>query len=223
MIQIEQLLFRYPRSPFVLRIKELTIADGEKVAFVGPSGSGKTTLLNLISGITVPQQGHVRVDDFSISGKSDSQRRDFRISHIGFVFQQFELLSYLNLLDNILLPYRINRALELNAAVRERARELTAKLGIADKSLRYPRQLSQGEQQRTALCRAVIARPKLILADEPTGNLDEENKQIALDLLFQQSAEHRATLVVVTHDLGILSGFNRVIDFREFRSAEDAA
>lgn len=222
MIQIRDLLFRYPRSPFVLRIEELTVAAGEKVAFVGPSGSGKTTLLNLISGINVPEQGSVTVSDFPMSQKGDAERRGFRIATIGFVFQQFELLPYLKLLDNVLLPYRINQALVMDAAVRQRAISLTEQVGIADKIHRYPSQLSQGEQQRTALCRAVIAQPKLILADEPTGNLDDDNKRLALELLFQQTSEHNATLVVVTHDVGILSGFDRVVDFRGFRAREAA-
>ncbi|MBX3419321.1 MAG: ABC transporter ATP-binding protein [Pirellulaceae bacterium] len=222
MIQIRDLLFRYPRSPFVLRIEEMTVAAGEKIAFVGPSGSGKTTLLNLISGINVPEQGSVAVADFPINQKGDAERRSFRIATIGFVFQQFELLPYLNLLENVLLPYRINQALTMGPMVRQRALALAEQVGIADKIHRFPSQLSQGEQQRTALCRAVIAEPKLILADEPTGNLDDENKRLALELLFEQSREHNATLVVVTHDMGILSGFDRVVDFRGFRAREVA-
>jgi putative ABC transport system ATP-binding protein len=222
MIQIRNLFFRYPRSQFVLAIDSLDVAPGEKVAFVGPSGSGKTTLLNLICGISVPAQGTIRVADAEVSSLSDHERRNFRISKIGLVFQQFELLPYLNVVDNILLPYRINRSLQLTAQVRSRAQNLVDRLGIGDKCLRLPRQLSQGEQQRTALCRALIAQPKLILADEPTGNLDDENKTLALQLLCEKSQEQNAALVVVTHDTGILGDFDRVVDFRQFRRREVA-
>ncbi len=222
MIQIRNLFFRYPRSQFVLAIDSLDVAPGEKVAFVGPSGSGKTTLLNLICGISVPSQGTIQVADANVTSLSDNERRNFRISNIGLVFQQFELLPYLNVVDNILLPYRINHSLQLTAQVRSRAQTLLERVGMGDKCLRLPRQLSQGEQQRTALCRALINEPKLILADEPTGNLDDENKTRALQLLCEKSHEHNAALVVVTHDSGILRDFDRVVDFRHFRRQEVA-
>jgi putative ABC transport system ATP-binding protein len=217
MITIENLRFNYPRSNFELRIADLTVGAGEKVAFIGPSGSGKTTLLNLIAGIYKPQTGSCSVNGQPVDRLADRERRDFRISKIGMVFQQFELLEYLNTEDNILLPYLINKSLQLNNETRQRARELAAQMGIGDKLKRYPHQLSQGEQQRVAICRALINGPSLILADEPTGNLDPANKRKILDLLFQQSESQGQTLVVVTHDLGILDGFDRTIDFEKFR------
>jgi putative ABC transport system ATP-binding protein len=222
MITIENLRFNYPRSNFELRIADLTVGAGEKVAFIGPSGSGKTTLLNLIAGIYKPQTGSCSVNGQPVDRLADRERRDFRISKIGMVFQQFELLEYLNTEDNILLPYLINKSLQLNNETRQRARELAAQMGIGDKLKRYPHQLSQGEQQRVAICRALINGPSLILADEPTGNLDPANKRKILDLLFQQSESQGQTLVVVTHDLGILDGFDRTIDFEKFRVESSA-
>jgi putative ABC transport system ATP-binding protein len=217
MIQIQDLKFRYPGSDFELLVDFLEIAAGEKVAFVGPSGSGKTTLLNLISGIEVPERGDLKIGEKTVSGLTDGQRRNFRVANIGMVFQQFELIEYLTAMDNILAPYWINRSLELTAAVRQSAYTLAQTVGIADKLHRRPAKLSQGEQQRVAICRALISRPKLILADEPTGNLDPENKSRILDILFEQSVSNSQTLLVVTHDMGILAGFDRTIDFAQFR------
>ena len=217
MIEIQHIKFRYPRSEFELVVNELSIAKGEKVAVVGPSGSGKTTLLNLISGISVPNSGMIRINDDTISEMSDSRRRDFRIANIGMVFQQFELVEYLKTLDNILLPFLINRTLQNRSNNRGQAKELAQQVGLGDKLGRYPGKLSQGEQQRVAICRALITQPQLILADEPTGNLDPKNKQTILDILFQQCNTNGQTLIVVTHDMNILDGFDRVIDFEQFR------
>ena len=194
------------------------MAAGEKVAVIGPSGSGKTTLLNLIAGILVPQQGSVNVGDARVNALPDDGRRDFRITTIGFVFQDFELLDYLNVLDNILHPYRITRALKLHSGVRDRAMNLAAQMGIGDKLKRRADDLSQGEKQRAAICRALLPNPGLILADEATGNLDPENKTGILDLLFDSVSAHDATLLAVTHDHELLPRFDRVIDFQSFRA-----
>lgn len=217
MIEIEQLCFRYPTSGFKLVIDGLQIGSGEKVAIVGPSGSGKTTLLNLMAGITAPDSGRISIFEDEVSRLSDSRRRDFRISNIGMVFQQFELVEYLNSLDNILIPFFINSTLELNREVRDRAEKLAASMGLQDKLQRPPGKLSQGEQQRVAICRALITEPKLILADEPTGNLDPANKTLILDILFDQVDRNGQTLVLVTHDMSLLQGFDRTIDFAKFR------
>ncbi len=196
----------------------MSVEQGEKVAVIGPSGSGKTTLLNLIAGINRPQQGSVTVADQVVSACSDAKRRDFRITNIGFVFQDFELLDYLNVLDNILHPYRITRALKLTQSVEQRAIKLAAGLDIGDKLKRFTGELSQGEKQRTAICRALLPEPRLILADEATGNLDPRNKGKILDLLFENVDSHDATLLAVTHDHELLSRFDRVIDFLDFRN-----
>jgi len=206
MIEIEKLQFRYPRSDFQLQIENLKIGQSEKIAVVGPSGSGKTTLLNLIAGIVTPVSGLIRVGDQMIAGANeamnDAQRRDFRAAKIGMVFQRFELIEYLNVLDNVLLPFSINQSLaeqrSRKAAV-EQATKLVDGVGLASKLRRRPNQLSQGEQQRVAICRALVTNPQLILADEPTGNLDPKNKRMILDLLLAQSTQRNQTLIVVTH------------------------
>ena len=219
MIEIDALEFAYPDAGFHLRIPGFSITKGEKVAVIGPSGSGKTTLLNLVAGILVPGQGRVHCAGTEVSALADAARRDFRISTIGFVFQDFELLDYLNVLDNILHPYRITRALRLTAGVRARAESLAGQLGIADKLRRGVEQLSQGEKQRVAICRALLPGPQLVLADEATGNLDPHNKGHILELLFEAVAMHEATLLAVTHDHELLPQFDRVVDFNDFRVA----
>jgi putative ABC transport system ATP-binding protein len=223
MIRIENLGFSYSGGDFQLRMPGLSIDAGESLAIVGPSGSGKTTLLNLIAGILEPERGHVTVDDTNISGLDDAARREFRVGRMGLVFQEFELLEYLSVLDNILLPYRITGALTLDAGVRERARRLAADVGIDDKLDRFPDQLSQGERQRVAICRAVIVEPPVLLADEPTGNLDPANKGRVLDILFACARANDATLVAVTHDQELVPRFDRVVDFTDFLTTEAAA
>ncbi len=218
MIAVQHLRFRYPRSDFELRVDNLEIPAGEKVAIVGPSGCGKTTLLNLVCGISVPDAGFISVLNSKISGLSDSDRRDFRISKIGMVFQQFELVDYLNASDNIRLPFLINRSLNAQDTISERTLELARRMGLESKLRRFPGQLSQGEQQRVAICRALVTNPGLVLADEPTGNLDPDNKDRILQLMFDVCDEDDRTLVVVTHDVNRLSGFDRVIDFEKFRN-----
>ncbi len=222
MINIDSLEFRYRAGEFRLRVPTLAVATGEKVAVIGPSGSGKTTLLNLISGIFTPQTGRVSVNGVEVSALNDAQRRDFRVTSIGFVFQDFELLDYLHVLDNILHPYRITQALKLDKAVRQRAVELAEAMGIGDNLKRFANDLSQGEKQRAAICRALLPQPKLILADEATGNLDPDNKTLIMDLLFENVVKHDATLLAVTHDYDLLKRFDRVIDFKQFRQREAA-
>ena len=219
MIIISNLEFKYPKGDFRLRIPEFQVAASEKVAVVGPSGSGKTTLLNLIAGILISTNGIVKVENTTMNELADDRRRDFRISNVGFVFQDFELLDYLSVLDNILHPYRITKALSLNKTVRQRAVDTADALGIGDMLKRYPEDLSKGEKQRVAICRAILSKPKLILADEPTGNLDPDNKTKILDLLFHSVEEHKATLLAVTHDYELLKRFDRVIDFKDFETS----
>lgn len=217
MIQIRNLQFIYPDG-FGLKIPEFQLKTGEKVAVIGPSGSGKTTLLNLISGVLIPTSGTVEAAGQTVSHLSDRERRGFRISRIGFVFQDFELLDYLNVIDNVLITYRINDALKLDSQVRQRAVELLQSMGLGNKQKRSIYTLSQGERQRVAICRALLSKPELILADEATGNLDPENKQHILDLLFDAVNAHGATLLAVTHDHDLLPRFDRVVDFNDFRN-----
>ncbi len=221
-IAIERLAFQYAEGDFHLHIPELQIAAGTKAALIGPSGSGKTTLINLLAGIVPAGSGQIRVHGASLDRFDDAERRRFRIANIGFVFQDFALLDYLTILDNILHPYRINRALDLTPRAREHAVHLAAAMGIADKLKRHVRHLSQGEKQRAAICRALVTRPPLLLADEPTGNLDPANKSHILQHLFRYVEESGATLVAVTHDHGLLGGFDRVVDFQAFERPQRA-
>jgi len=220
LITIEGLTFRYPQGDFNLHIPELEIDAGAKVAVIGPSGSGKTTLINLLAGIVPAVGGHVTVKGVTLNQLDDAERRRFRIANIGFVFQDFALLDYLTILDNILHPYRINGALTLTAEVRDHAAHLAATMGIADKLDRYVHHLSHGEKQRAAICRALVTGPPLILADEPTGNLDPANKTHILQHLFHHVEVTGATLLAVTHDHGLLDQFDRVVNFQDFDRPE---
>ncbi len=217
-IGIDQLGFEYPRQTFRLHIPELSVASGERVAFVGPSGSGKTTLLRLLAGIYLPSAGHLTLGDTAIPELDDAARRRFRITRIGFVFQDFHLIDYLDVEENIRLPYRIHPALKWTSDVARRSEALAEATGIADKRRRRVDELSQGEQQRVAICRALLPEPGLVLADEPTGNLDPANKERILEILFRETRQHGATLVMVTHDRDLLSGFPQVIDFQNFQT-----
>ena len=216
-IELREVLFRYRGGDFELRIPGLAIRSGERVAVIGPSGSGKTTLLHLIAGIATPECGRVRTAGADLSSLDDASRRDFRIRNLGLVFQEFELLDYLSVLDNVLLPFRINPALRLDAAVRARAEALARRVGIGDELARPAGRLSHGEKQRVAVCRALVARPGLLLADEPTGNLDPVNKERVLDILEEYAREHGATLLTVTHDHELLPRFGRVVDFKSLQ------
>ncbi len=222
MVEVEDISFGFGTSGFRLRVPRISLDEGERLAIVGPSGSGKTTLLNLIAGILVPESGRIAVDGIEVTTLGDTARRRFRAGHIGFVFQDFALLDYLPARQNILYPYRITPALKLEAEVRDRADALAAACGIGDKLDRHPTELSQGEQQRVAICRALVTRPKLILSDEATGNLDPDSKVRILDLLFEQASEAGAAVLAVTHDHELLPRFERVLDFAQFRQGAAA-
>lgn len=216
MLSLADINFQYPAGGFRLSVPQLLVAAGESLAVIGPSGSGKTTLLNLIGGILRPDAGVVVFDGTELASLDDRALRNLRLTRFGLVFQEFELLEYLNVLDNVVLPFRLGGALSLTADVRDNALQLLDQLGIAAKRESYPQALSQGERQRVALCRALIAKPALILADEPTGNLDPANKSLAMDFLFDYVIANNAALITVTHDQQVVSRFDRVIDFQQF-------
>jgi ABC-type lipoprotein export system ATPase subunit len=215
-IRISDLEFHFARSDFQLTVPSLRVAAAQRLAIIGPSGSGKTTLLHLIAGILSPARGTIRVHDREINALGDAERRAFRIARIGLVFQSFELVSYLNVFENVVLPYRLNSALKLTPAVARRAEQLARETGLEHRLSYLPHRLSQGEKQRVAICRAMLPEPPLLLADEPTGNLDPSSKQRIVDLLFQQVERTGATLLMVTHDTEIAARFPRVINCRDF-------
>ncbi len=215
MISLKNISFQYPNSDFHLEFGELAFQSGSKTAVIGPSGFGKTTLLNLISGIYTPQKGSVAVNGKTINRMTDSERRTFRLTNIGFIFQDFKLLDYLKVIDNILLSFRINKAQILNKTIRMRAKEIASLLDIEDKLNKYPNKLSQGERQRVAICRALLNDPSIILADEPTGNLDPENKQKIMRILFDYVKDRDSSLITVTHDHELLKDFDRIVNFKE--------
>ncbi len=222
-VLLRDLRFRRRDGDFELRIPALTVEAGERVAVIGPSGSGKTTLLQLVAGIHVPEEGRVETAGAVLTSLDDGARRAFRIRNVGLVFQEFELLDYLSVLDNVLLPYRLNPAQRLDASARARAEALLRRVGLGDEIHRLAPRLSHGERQRAAVCRALVTEPPLLLADEPTGNLDPANRDRVLDILCDVASETGATLLTVTHDHEVLHRFGRVIDFRSLRPGREAA
>lgn len=215
MVSIRQLRFQYPGSSFSLQVDQLHLPVGQATAVVGPSGCGKTTFLHLLAGIHRATSGSIRIGDTDVTQLSEAHRRVFRLSQIGFVFQNFELIDYLNVLDNVLLPCRVGTAVKLNSTTRDRAAALLQQAGLADFSKRNVTQLSQGERQRVALCRALLVEPSLLLADEPTGNLDPETSEQVLNLLFEFIRQNQTTFVMVTHDHSLLHRFDQTVDFRQ--------
>lgn len=223
MIRIDDLEFGYGNQGFRLEIPSLSIGAGEKVALLGRSGSGKSTLLQLISGVALPSHGSIRVHQTVVNRLNDSQRRKFRISHIGFVFQEFELIEHLTVYDNIRLPFLIHRSMPWNGGAKSDLQTMVAWCGMERLLSRYPHELSQGERQRVAVCRALITRPQLILADEPTGSLDVKTGSDVMQLLLDQAVKLSATLLMVTHDLSLANRLDRTIQMEELHSASQVA
>ena len=190
-------------------VEQLKIAAGERVAIIGPSGCGKTTLLSAISGILVPTAGTVTVGETDIARLGEKARRAFRCDRIGLVFQEFELLEHLDIRENAFLP-RWLAGREATEEDQVRLKERAERCGIGDLLHRKPHALSQGERQRAAVCRALMTSPPLILADEPTGSLDQGSGEAVLDLLFEEAQLTGSTVIVVTHDRSLLSRFDAV-------------
>jgi len=202
----------------VLHPVQLDIQRGEFAAVMGPSGSGKSTLLGLIAGLDSPSSGEIQVNGQAITGMNEDQLARFRSDTIGFVFQSFQLIPSLTALENVQVPLEIRG--ETGAA--KRAKELLSQVGLEARSHHYPVQLSGGEQQRVAVARAFACRPLVLLADEPTGNLDSATGALIIKLLQQLHEEEGTTLVLVTHDPEIAAAAKRVIKLRDGRVVEDA-
>lgn len=194
-----------------LRGIDMTVREGEFVAIMGPSGCGKSTLLHLLGGLLRPTRGRIFIEGVDISSISDAERTDIRREKVGFVFQRFNLLPTLTARDNIELAKQI-RGNGLNG---QDAGEILRLLGLEGKMFHKPTELSGGEQQRVAIARAIINRPKILLADEPTGNLDSDNSQMVLDMLQELNLRYRQTILMITHDPEVASNAGRIIEMRD--------
>ena len=197
----------------VLDNVSLTVAQSEFLVVEGSSGSGKTTLLSLLSGLDKPTSGQVFLQKRDITNKSEDDLAQLRKDMIGFVFQSFHLIPSLTAIENIMFPAELKR----DPAAREKAKILLQRMGLDKRSGNYPHQLSGGEMQRVAMCRALINNPQIIFADEPTGNLDSENGRAILDLLLEYQKESRTTLVLVTHSIEIAKMADRMIFLQDGR------
>jgi putative ABC transport system ATP-binding protein len=195
------------RSLTVLHNVNLSIPEGEFVAILGPSGSGKTTLLGLLAGLDTPSSGRVEIAGTDLSALSEDERARFRRDAVGFVFQSFQLIPSLTAQENVQIPLELKG----EAGAAERARDLLGRVGLGDRLDHYPMQLSGGEQQRVALARAFVHSPRVLFADEPTGNLDVATGRAIVELMEGLNREAGTTLVLVTHDLDLAARARRVI------------
>lgn len=201
----------------ILRGISLSIPAGQFVAIVGASGSGKSTLLGLLAGLDTPSSGEIWLDGTPIHNLAEAQLAAVRGRKIGFVFQSYQLISTLTALENVLLPFELN----VEGHGLKQARSLLDAVGLGERMEHYPVQLSGGEQQRVALARAFVVDPPIVMADEPTGNLDSANGRLVLDLLLERNSHAGATLVLVTHDQEIASRADRKIVLRDGIVVED--
>jgi putative ABC transport system ATP-binding protein len=191
----------------ILREIDLAVMPGEVVAVVGASGSGKSTLLAILAGLDTPTAGAVELAGRDLFALDEDARAELRGRSVGFVFQSFQLLPSLTALENVMLPLELAARADAEAA----AREILARVGLAERLHHYPKHLSGGEQQRVALARAFVVRPQLLLADEPTGSLDAESGEAVIELLFQLNREAGTTLVLVTHDEHLAQRCTRIV------------
>ncbi len=215
---VSMVLAAASRSVTILDDITFSIPAKQTVAIVGPSGSGKSTLLGLMAGLDRPTTGSIQLDGTDITAMGESQLARFRREKVGYIFQSFHLIPTLTAMENVAVP------LELSGASRadERAAELLAAVGLSDRMGHYPVQLSGGEQQRVAVARAFACRPPVLLADEPTGNLDSSTGAHVIDLLFSLHRDYGTTLVLVTHDATLASSMQRVLSLRDGRLESDS-
>jgi len=220
MITVSHLTMRLIAGGHIITILDditFEVPEKQMVAIVGPSGSGKSTLLGLIAGLDKPTAGSIRLDGVEITGMPESQMARYRRQKIGYIFQSFHLIPTLNALENVAVPLELNGDLD----AKNRAVELLAAVGLQDRQSHYPVQLSGGEQQRVAVARAFASRPPILLADEPTGNLDSATGRQIIDLLLSLNRDHGSTLMLVTHDPDLASCAERIITLRDGRIESD--
>ncbi len=205
------------RDLVVLDHISFAVEQGNSISIIGPSGSGKTTLLGLCAGLDTPSSGTISLMGFKLNNMSEDDRAYIRNQYVGFVFQNFQLLSTLTALENVMVPLELRG--ERN--VMNKAKELLHRVGLGDRVHHYPSQLSGGEQQRVAMARAFITDPKILFADEPTGNLDEENATHITELLFNLNKEQGTTLVLVTHNLDLAQRTQRILRMKGGKLVQD--
>lgn len=224
-IALSEVRFAYLKGPTVIDIHEFTLPRGQSVFFEGPSGSGKSTLLGLIGGILKPDAGRVEVLGQPLDQLSASARDRFRANHVGFVFQLFNLLPYLSLLDNVTLPCRFSKARLASAtadgqSLKSRAADLLERLGLPAAYFSRPvTQLSVGQQQRVAVARALIGAPPLVVADEPTSALDARARQRFVELLLEESSRAGTSVLFVSHDPGLAQEFDHALSLTDINRA----
>ena len=217
-IKIDSVRFYWSKkSNFKIFVPNLEIKKGEKVLLLGESGSGKTTLLSLMCGFLNPLSGNISINGNTINQLSSKTRDEYRADNIGIIFQQFNLLPYANVVDNVLLPLYFSKVRSNNVSnKKEKVIELFKQLRLPDDIAQFrASSLSMGQQQRVAVARALIGNPSLIIADEPTSSLDADAQKIFLNLMFEQISENNSTLLMVSHDKSLSNQFDRLIDINE--------
>ena len=223
-IKIDSVIFYLSKkSNFKIFVPNLEIKKGEKVLLLGESGSGKTTLLSLMCGFLNPLSGNISINGNTINQLSSKTRDEYRADNIGIIFQQFNLLPYANVVDNVLLPLYFSKVRSSNVSnKKEKVIELFKQLRLPDDIAQFrASSLSMGQQQRVAGARALIGNPSLIIADEPTSSLDADAQKIFLNLMFEQISENNSTLLMVSHDKSLSNQFDRLIDINEILIRED--
>ena len=223
-IKIDSVRFYWSKkSNFKIFVPNLEIKKGEKVLLLGESGSGKTTLLSLMCGFLNPLSGNISINGNTINQLSSKTRDEYRADNIGIIFQQFNLLPYANVVDNVLLPLYFSKVRSSNVSnKKEKVIELFKQLRLPNDITQFrASSLSMGQQQRVAVARALIGNPSLIIADEPTSSLDADAQKIFLNLMFEQISENNSTLLMVSHDKSLSNQFDRLIDINEILLRED--
>ncbi|HAA78201.1 TPA: ABC transporter [Candidatus Latescibacteria bacterium] len=222
MLKVERLTKIYQSGSHSLTVLDdvsFSVASGEACSLVGPSGSGKTTLLGLCAGLDRPSRGEITLENVELTKLNEDQLSDLRNQIVGFVFQSFQLIPTLTAVENVMVPLELRG----ERSVEKAASDLLDLVGLGDRLDHYPTQLSGGEQQRVAIARAFINQPRVLFADEPTGNLDEDTSETISDLLFDLNQQSRTTLIMATHDLDLANRTDRIISLRGGKLLENRA